>query len=120
MLEEDVLAGYEAVAGAGEGVCEGEDGRGGTGIFDAGVAVGRDAEPEVVMAGVLEGEADVRGEDDILRLSESVWSLDGAAVESEEQSVLRAGAQQVELAGGADEGPRRHVRARWRRNGRRR
>ena len=66
MLEEDVLAGDEAVGCAGEGVGEREDGRGGAGVFDAGVAVGRDAEAEVVVAGVLESEADVGGEDDVL------------------------------------------------------
>src|SRR6185437_7769694 len=69
VLEEDVLAGNEAVGGAGEGVGEREDGRGGAAVLDAGVAVGRDAQAEVEVAGVLEGEADVRGEDNVLRFA---------------------------------------------------
>ena len=73
VLEKNVLAGDEAVGAAGEGVGEGENGRRGAGVFDAGVAVGRDAKAEVVVAGVLEGEADVG-----VRMTscgeESVWS----------------------------------------------
>ena len=102
MLEEDVLAGDEAVAGAGEGVGEREDGRGGTGVFDAGVAVGCDAETEVVVAGVLDGEADVGGEDDVLRGGVGV-ELDGAAVEAEEEGVFSAGMKKVKLTCCADE-----------------
>jgi hypothetical protein len=101
VLEEDVLAGDEAVAGAGEGVGEGENGRRGAGVFDAGVAVGRDAKAEVVVAGVLEGEADVGGKDDVLRRGVGV-EFDSAAVEAEEEGVFRAGVEEVELAGGAD------------------
>jgi hypothetical protein len=84
VLEEDVLAGHEAIAGVREGVGERENRCRGAGVFDAGVAVGRDAEAEVVVAGVFDVEADVGREDDVLWSGVGV-ELDRAAVEAEEQ-----------------------------------
>jgi hypothetical protein len=102
MLEEDVLAGSEAVGGLREGVGDLERGGVGAGVVDASVAVGGDPEAEVVLAGGVEGKAEVGGEDDVLRLDGGM-ELNGAAVEREEEGLARAGVEEVELAGGADQ-----------------
>ena len=84
MLEEDVLAGQEAVGGAGEDVRKLQRGSVRAGVVDAGVAVGGDAEAEVQRALGGEGETQIRGEDNVLRLGGGT-ELEGAAVQREEQ-----------------------------------
>ncbi len=84
VLEENVLAGSEVVGGAGEDIRELQRGRVGAGVVDAGIAVGRDAEAEGKRALRGEGETQIGGEDDVLRLRGGA-ELKGAAVEREEQ-----------------------------------
>lgn len=101
VLEKDVLAGFDFVAGVSEGVGKAQGGGVATAVFDTRVPVEGDADAEVEGAARGHGEAKVRSHQGVVagRLHAN---LHGSAVEREKQGA-RDGAGDVEAAGLADQ-----------------
>jgi hypothetical protein len=104
MLEENVLVRLELVCGLAELVGDVEDWGFVSPVFDAGVAVGGDADSQIERAGALHGEAQVWRHDDVA-LHGHKANFEGAAIEGDHQGRGAAGGfafGEVKSAGGAD------------------
>lgn len=102
VLKEDTLARFNEVPAAAELLGDMQHWSRFSSIFDAGVAIGRNAHAEIERSRFREIEAEVGGENRVLRVGAHV-DLKGSAIECQQQrSVFVIALREMHRAGGAD------------------